>query len=190
MAPDAKSQLTETDADAGNDFGTDEKGTAEDEMVGWHHPRNGHEYEQTLGDTEGQGNPVDCSPRGRKQSDDVATEQRRTTRSANRVSGQSLTPRTYEELLQLNNKETNNSTKERAKDVHKHFSKKNTETANKQMKRSSTPPVTRELQIKSTVSYHFIPARVAMIFFLTTTSIVDDAEKLKPSYTAGGNKMD
>ena len=120
-----------------------------------------------LGDTEGWGNPVDCSPRGRKQSDNAVTEQRTTTRSANRVSGQSLTPRTYEELLQLNNQETNNSTKKRAKDVHKHFSKKNTETANKHMKRSSTPLVTRELPIKTTVSYHFTPTRMAMIFFLT-----------------------
>ena len=35
----------------------------EDEMVGWHHRLNGHEYEQTLGDSEGQGNLVCCSPR-------------------------------------------------------------------------------------------------------------------------------
>ena len=165
--PDAKSQLTEKDANAGNDFRMEEKGTTEDEMVGWHHSLNGHEYEQTLGDTEGWGNPVDCRPRGRKQSDNAVTEQRTTTRSANRVSGQSLTPRTYEELLQLNNQETNNSTKKRAKDVHKHFSKKNTETANKHMKSSSTPLVTRELPIKTTVSYHFTPTRMAMIFFLT-----------------------
>ena len=41
----------------------------EDEMVGWHHQLNGHEFEQTLGDGEGQGGLVCCSPRGRKQSD-------------------------------------------------------------------------------------------------------------------------
>ena len=77
MAPDAKSQLTETDADAGNDFGTDEKGMAEDEMVGWHHPRNGHEYEQTLGDSEGQRSLLCCSLWGHKESDRI--EQRTTT---------------------------------------------------------------------------------------------------------------
>ena len=41
----------------------------EDEMVGWHHRLNGHEFEQTLGDSEGQGNLACCSPCGRKESD-------------------------------------------------------------------------------------------------------------------------
>ena len=40
----------------------------EDEMVGWHHRFNGHEFEQTLGDGEGQGSLVCCSPRGCKES--------------------------------------------------------------------------------------------------------------------------
>ena len=38
-----------------------------DEMVGWHHQPNGHEFEQTLGDSEGQGSLVCCSPWGRKE---------------------------------------------------------------------------------------------------------------------------
>ena len=46
-----------------------EKGTAEDEMVGWHHQLNGQEFDQTLGDGEGQGSLVCCSPWGRKESD-------------------------------------------------------------------------------------------------------------------------
>ena len=41
----------------------------EDEMVGWHHPRNGHEFEQALGDDEGQGSLPCCNPWGRKESD-------------------------------------------------------------------------------------------------------------------------
>ena len=40
-----------------------------DEMVGWHHRLNGHEFEQTSGDGEGQGSLVCCSPWGRKESD-------------------------------------------------------------------------------------------------------------------------
>ena len=40
----------------------------EDEMVGWHHRFNGHEFEKTLGDGEGQGSLVCCSPRGCKES--------------------------------------------------------------------------------------------------------------------------
>ena len=41
----------------------------EDEMVGWHHRLNGHDFEQTPGDGEGQGSLVCCGPRGRKELD-------------------------------------------------------------------------------------------------------------------------
>ena len=41
----------------------------EDEMVGWHHQPNGHEFEQTLGDSERQESLVCCSPWGHKESD-------------------------------------------------------------------------------------------------------------------------
>ena len=43
------------DPDAGKDWGQEEKGLTEDEMVGWHHQLSGHEFEQTLRDSEGQG---------------------------------------------------------------------------------------------------------------------------------------
>ena len=64
--PDVKRQLTGKDPDAGKDRGQEEKGETEDEMVGWHHRLNGHEFEQTPGDSEGQGSLVCCSPRGHK----------------------------------------------------------------------------------------------------------------------------
>ena len=47
--------------------GQEEKWATEDEMVGWHHQLNGCEFEQTLGDTEGQGNLAGCSPWGHKE---------------------------------------------------------------------------------------------------------------------------
>ena len=47
---DAKSQLMGKDPDAGKDWGLGEKRAAEDEVVGWHHRLNGHEFEQALGD--------------------------------------------------------------------------------------------------------------------------------------------
>ena len=50
----AKSQLTGKDSDARKDR-RQKKGVTEDEMVGWHHQLNGHEFEQTPGDREGQG---------------------------------------------------------------------------------------------------------------------------------------
>ena len=47
--PDAKNWLTGKDPDAGKDWRQMEKGRTEDEMVGWHHQLNGHEFEQVLG---------------------------------------------------------------------------------------------------------------------------------------------
>ena len=67
--PDANSQLIVKAPDAGKDWGQEEKGMTEDEMVGWHHWLNGRESEQTLGDSEGRGNLACCSPWGRKESD-------------------------------------------------------------------------------------------------------------------------
>ena len=60
--PDVKSQLTEKDPDAEKDWGQEEKGVTENEMFGWHHQFNGCEFEQTLGDTEGQRSLACCSP--------------------------------------------------------------------------------------------------------------------------------
>ena len=53
--PDAKSQLIGKDPDAWKDWRQEGKGMTEDELVGWHHRLNGHESEQTLGDSDGQG---------------------------------------------------------------------------------------------------------------------------------------
>ena len=57
--PNVKNQLIGKDSDAGKDRGK-EKGMTEDEMVGWHHWLNGHEFEQTVGDSEGQGSLLCC----------------------------------------------------------------------------------------------------------------------------------
>ena len=67
--PDVKSRLTGKASDAGKDWGQEEKETTEDEMVGWHHRLDGHELEQTMGDSEGQGSLACCSLRGGKESD-------------------------------------------------------------------------------------------------------------------------
>ena len=66
--PDVKSQLIGKDPDAGKDWGQEEKGMTEDEMVECHHWLNGHEFEQTLRGGEGQGSLVSCSPWGHKDS--------------------------------------------------------------------------------------------------------------------------
>ena len=54
--PDVKNQLIGKDPDAKKDCRQEEKGMTEDEMVGWHHRLSGHKLEQTLGDSEGEGN--------------------------------------------------------------------------------------------------------------------------------------
>ena len=51
------------------------RGATEDEMIGWHHQLHGYEFEQTLGDSEGQGDLVCWSPWGHRVGHDLATEQ-------------------------------------------------------------------------------------------------------------------
>ena len=67
--PDAKDWLIEKVPDAGKDWKWEEKGTAEDEMVGWHHRHNGHEFGWTPRVGDGQGGLVCCHPWGCKDSD-------------------------------------------------------------------------------------------------------------------------
>ena len=67
--PHANSWLIGKDPDAGRDWGQEEKGTAEDEMAGWHHWLDGHEFEWTPGVGDGQGGLVCCDSWGRKESD-------------------------------------------------------------------------------------------------------------------------
>ena len=66
--PDVKNWLLRKDPDAGKDWRQEEKGITEDEMVGWHHQLDGHEFEQAPG-VDGQGSLVCYSPWGHKESD-------------------------------------------------------------------------------------------------------------------------
>ena len=66
--PHAKNWLIGKDSDDGRDWRQEEKGATEDEMVGWPHLLNGHEFEQALGVGDGQGSLVCCSPWGHKES--------------------------------------------------------------------------------------------------------------------------
>ena len=62
--PHVKSWLIGKDPDAGRDWGREEKGTTEDEMAGWHHRLDGHEFEWTLGVGDGQGRLACCDSWG------------------------------------------------------------------------------------------------------------------------------
>ena len=69
--PDVKNWLTGKDPDAGKDWGQEEKGTTEDEIVGWHLQLNEHEFEQVLGVSDGQGSLACCCPWGDKELDTI-----------------------------------------------------------------------------------------------------------------------
>ena len=70
--PDVKNWLIVKDPDAGKDWKEEEKGTTEDEMVGWHHQLDRHEFEESPGVSDGQGSLACCSP-GRQQKDSAIT---------------------------------------------------------------------------------------------------------------------
>ena len=83
-----KSWLIWKDPDAGKDWGQEDKGTTEDEMVGWHHRLDGHGFGWTPGVGDGQGGLACCGSWGRKESD--TTEQLNWTDRATRISGLKL----------------------------------------------------------------------------------------------------
>ena len=72
--PDSKNWLIWKDPDAGKDWGQEEKGMTEDEMIGWHHQLNGHELGETPGVGDGQGSLACCGSWGWKKSYNWATE--------------------------------------------------------------------------------------------------------------------
>ena len=72
--PHVKSWLIGKDPDSGKDWGQEEKGTTEDEMAGWHHQLDGHEFEWTPGVDDGQGGLACCNSWGHRAGHDWATE--------------------------------------------------------------------------------------------------------------------